>query len=98
MKDMTRGNISSGLIRFSIPLVLGNLFQLTYNAVDSIVVGRFAGEEALAAVGDMGVFGAALSTVIAETVSAVLCISYIYKKVPLLKLKPKEFRMDRAFH
>ncbi|MDW2798429.1 MATE family efflux transporter [Clostridium boliviensis] len=51
MKDMTKGNISSQLIRFSIPLVLGNLFQLTYNAVDSIIVGRFAGEDALAAVG-----------------------------------------------
>ena len=51
MKDMTKGNIPSQLIRFSIPLVLGNLFQLTYNAVDSIIVGRFAGEGALAAVG-----------------------------------------------
>lgn len=51
MKDMTKGNIPSQLIGFSIPLVLGNLFQLTYNAVDSIVVGKFAGEKALAAVG-----------------------------------------------
>ena len=33
------------------PLVLGNLFQLTYNAVDSIIVGHFVGKEALAAVG-----------------------------------------------
>ena len=229
MRDMTKGTISSQLIRFSIPLVLGNLFQLTYNAVDSIVVGRFAGEEALAAVGTagpvmnimilgitgicigasvlmseffgsgnhdklkkevattllfgcyfslaivilglffsgavirlllvpeeiiedstvylrliligmpftffyngvasalrsvgdsrtpvrflavasvlnavldlvfvagfhMGVFGAALSTVIAEGVSAFLCIFYIYRKVPLLRLEPKDFSMDR---
>lgn len=51
MKDLTKGNIPSELIRFSIPLILGNLFQLTYNAVDSIIVGKFAGEEALAAVG-----------------------------------------------
>lgn len=230
MKDMTKGNIPSQLIRFSIPLVLGNLFQLTYNAVDSIVVGRFAGEEALAAVGtanpvmsivilgitgicigasvlmseffgagkygklkqevattllfgcyfslavvvfgvlfsggimrllhvpdqiigdatlylriiflgmpftffynavasalrsvgdsrtpvrflalasvlngfldvvfvagfDMGVLGAALATDIAEAVSAFLCVIYIYKKVPLLKLGPKDVRMDRG--
>lgn len=54
MKHMTKGRISSQLIRFSISLVLGNLFLLTYNAVDSIVVGRFAGEEALAAVGTAG--------------------------------------------
>ena len=51
MKDLTKGNIPSELIRFSIPLILGNLFQLTYNAVDSIIVGKFAGEKALAAVG-----------------------------------------------
>ncbi|MFT4005586.1 MAG: MATE family efflux transporter [Lacrimispora sp.] len=229
MKDMTKGNIISQLIRFSIPLVLGNFFQLTYNAVDSIIVGRFVGEDALAAVGtanpvmnivilgitgicigasvlmseffgagdheklkkevattllfgcyfslaiavlgvvfsgwimrllhvpeeiqkdgalylrviflgmpftffynavaaalrsvgdsrtpvrflamasvmnamldlvfvaglDMGVLGAALSTDIAEAASAILCVVYIYRKVPLLKLKPKDSRMDR---
>ncbi len=230
MKNMTKGNIPSQLIRFSIPLVLGNLFQLTYNAVDSIIVGRFAGEAALAAVGTanpvmsivilgitgicigasvlmsefygagnhdklkqevattllfgcyfslavvvigllasgavmrllhvpeeimgdavfylrliflgmpftffynavasalrsvgdsktpvrflalasvlngfldlvfvagfhMGVVGAALATDIAEAVSAFLCIGYIYRRVPLLKLGPKDARMDRG--
>ena len=39
------------LVNFTVPLVLGNLFQLTYNAVDSIIVGHFVGKEALAAVG-----------------------------------------------
>lgn len=48
---MTKGSIFPQLIRFSIPLILGNFFQLTYNAVDSIIVGRFVGENALAAVG-----------------------------------------------
>ena len=50
-QDMTKGRIMPILIRFTIPLVLGNLFQLTYNAVDSIIVGHFIGKEALAAVG-----------------------------------------------
>ena len=50
-KDMTTGKITPLLIDFTIPLVLGNLFQLTYNAADSIIVGKFVGEEALAAVG-----------------------------------------------
>lgn len=229
MEDMTKGNITSQLIRFSVPLVLGNFFQLTYNAVDSIIVGRFVGEDGLAAVGTanpvmnivilgitgicigasvlmseffgagdheklkkevattvlfgccfslaiavfgvlfsglimrllhvpeeirkdgtlylrviflgmpftffynavaaalrsvgdsrtpvrflamasvmnavldmvfvaglgMGVFGAALSTDIAEAASAILCVIYIYRKVPLLRLKPKDSRMDR---
>ena len=50
-KDMTTGVITPLLVKFTIPLVLGNLFQLTYNAVDSIIVGHFVGKEALAAVG-----------------------------------------------
>ncbi len=50
-KDMTTGKITPLLISFTIPLVLGNLFQLMYNAVDSIIVGKFVGEDALAAVG-----------------------------------------------
>jgi len=228
MNNMTTGNISKHLVRYTIPLILGNLFQLTYNAVDSIVVGRYAGKEALAAVGtanpvmnimiffvigiclgasvimsefygagnqdklkkevattlvfgaffiliisfvgillsrsilsvmgvpseilsdatrylqiilmgliftffynafasalksigdsktpiiflaiaavlngslDMvfvagmgfGVTGAAMATVIAEAVSAILCVCYIYKKVPLLRLKVNEFRIE----
>ena len=50
-KDMTTGPITPLLVNFTVPLVLGNLFQLTYNAVDSIIVGKFVGEDALAAVG-----------------------------------------------
>lgn len=49
--NLTEGRVTPLLIKFTIPLVLGNLFQLTYNAVDSIVVGRFVGKGALAAVG-----------------------------------------------
>lgn len=51
IRDMTRGNVTRHLVGFSVPIILGNLFQLAYNAVDSIVVGRFAGTGALAAVG-----------------------------------------------
>ena len=50
-KDLTTGKIMPILVNFTVPLVLGNLFQLTYNAVDSIIVGHFVGKEALAAVG-----------------------------------------------
>ena len=49
--DMTQGSITRQLISYSVPLILGNLFQLTYNAVDSIIAGRFIGKEALAAEG-----------------------------------------------
>ncbi len=50
-RDLTTGKIMPQLVRFTIPLVLGNIFQLTYNAVDSVIVGRYVGKEALAAVG-----------------------------------------------
>ena len=49
--DMTKGKIFPILIKFTVPLVLGNLLQLTYNAVDSIIVGQYVGKDALAAVG-----------------------------------------------
>ncbi|MDO4475706.1 MAG: MATE family efflux transporter [Lachnospiraceae bacterium] len=50
-RDMTTGNIAWLLIQFSIPLIIGNLFQIMYNTVDLLVVGNFVGKEALAAVG-----------------------------------------------
>lgn len=51
---MTEGNIWKQLFLFSVPLILGNLFQQLYNTVDSIIVGNYIGSEALAAVGSSG--------------------------------------------
>ena len=48
---MTEGSIVKQIILFSLPLMLGNVFQMLYNTVDSIVVGNFVGTQALAAVG-----------------------------------------------
>ena len=48
---MTEGSIPGHIIRFALPLLLGNLFQQMYNAVDSAVVGSYVGKEALASVG-----------------------------------------------
>ena len=50
-RDLTQGNIAAQVLMFSLPLVLGNIFQMLYNTVDSIVVGNFVGTQALAAVG-----------------------------------------------
>ena len=49
-RKMTEGSVTRHLIAYALPLILGNFFQLTYNAVDTIVIGKFAGERALAAV------------------------------------------------
>ena len=50
-RDMTSGNIAKQVLLFALPLMLGNVFQMLYNTVDSIVVGQFVSTEALAAVG-----------------------------------------------
>ena len=49
--NMTQGNIRKHLLRFAVPLLVGDIFQQLYNTVDSIIVGRVVGEEAFAAVG-----------------------------------------------
>ncbi len=49
--DMCSGSISKKMIRFAIPLMLSGILQLLFNAADIIVVGRFAGDASLAAVG-----------------------------------------------
>ncbi len=49
--SMTSGNPAKALVFFTLPMVFGNLFQQLYNIVDSVIVGKFVGEDALAAVG-----------------------------------------------
>ena len=49
--DMCNGTIMDKLISFSLPLMASSILQLMFNAVDIIVVGRFSGSQALAAVG-----------------------------------------------
>lgn len=53
--DMTKGRPLPVLLRFTIPLLLGNLFQQFYNMADTIIVGRYVGAGALAAVGATGI-------------------------------------------
>lgn len=51
IKDMTTGNPLKSIILFTIPVLIGNLFQQFYNMVDAIIVGQYLGADALAAVG-----------------------------------------------
>lgn len=53
-KDMTKGTPWKLIIGFAIPIFLSNLFQQLYNSIDSLIVGRFLGKEALAAVASSG--------------------------------------------
>ncbi len=51
MKDFTEGNVTKLILNFSVPLLLGNVFQSLYSIIDSVIVGRYLGTKALAAVG-----------------------------------------------
>ncbi len=51
ISDMTKGNPTKTILIFTLPMLIGNLFQQLYNIVDSVVVGRYIGKDALAAVG-----------------------------------------------
>ncbi len=53
MKDLTKGNPFHVIIRFSIPLLIGNLFNLLYNLADIRIIGSYLGTEALAAIGSV---------------------------------------------
>lgn len=50
-KDLTKGPIMSTMMRFAVPMILRNLLQQCYNIADTLIVGRFLGANALAAVG-----------------------------------------------
>lgn len=52
--DMTKGSPSKLIVKFIVPLIIGNIFQQFYSMVDTIIVGRFVGVQALAAVGATG--------------------------------------------
>lgn len=52
--DMTKGNPLKLILAFSVPMLIGNIFQQVYNFVDAAVVGKFVGAQALAAVGSTG--------------------------------------------
>ena len=49
--DMTEGKEAGHILRFTLPLLVGNLLQQTYNIADTMIVGRYLGDNALAAVG-----------------------------------------------
>ena len=52
--DMTKGRPLPVILQFTLPLIIGNIFQQLYNMVDTIIVGRYVGADALAAVGSTG--------------------------------------------
>jgi len=88
MKDLTVGNEAKLIFKFALPMVLGNLFQQLYNVVDSVIVGRFLGDDALAAVGaSFPLFYALIAFVIGIGSGATIVISQYFGAKKMDKVK-----------
>lgn len=62
--NLTEGNITKNLLKFAFPLMLGNLLQQLYNVADTVIVGKFLGVDALAAVGSSYTFMVFLTSIL----------------------------------
>jgi len=79
MKDMTKGNEAKLIFYFALPMLVGNIFQQLYNTVDSIIVGKFLGKEALAAVGtSFPIIFLLVSLIMGITMGATILISQYF--------------------
>ena len=79
MKDMTTGSIPRHMLHFTLPLLIGNVFQQLYNAVDTVIVGRLLGKDALAAVGSAGaVMNVLLFLIVGICLGASILIAHFY--------------------
>ncbi len=88
MKDLTVGKEGSLILKFALPMLLGNIFQQLYNVVDSIVVGKFIGTGALAAVGaSFPVIFTFLSLIIGIASGSTIVISQYFGAKDIEKVK-----------
>ncbi|MEI6747983.1 MAG: MATE family efflux transporter [Bacteroidales bacterium] len=88
MKDLTEGSPGRLILRFATPMLIGNVFQQFYNIADSIIVGRFLGKEALAAVGaSFPIIFLLVSFVIGITMGSTIIIAQYFgaKDIPNVK-------------
>lgn len=88
MRDLSKGKEAKVILNFAIPMLLGNLFQQTYSFVDSMIVGRLIGDEALAAVGaTFPIIFALISFIIGIASGGTIIISQYYgaKNIPKVR-------------
>lgn len=79
MKDLTEGKEGKLILNFALPMLLGNVFQQLYNVVDSIIIGKFLGKEALAAVGaSFPLIFTLIAFIIGLTIGATVVISQYF--------------------
>src|SRR6056297_1342550 len=88
MKDLTQGKEGPLILKFALPMLLGNVFQQLYNIVDSIIVGNFIGKEALAAVGaSFPIIFAFFSLIIGIATGSTIVIAQYYGSKNIEKVK-----------
>lgn len=88
MKKMTEGNVTKNIFFFTIPIFLGNIFQQMYNTADAVIVGRFSGKEALAAVGTAGpIMNILIFFVVGFSLGSAILIAEFYGAEDIEKLK-----------
>lgn len=88
MKDLTSGSEARLILNFTIPMLIGNVFQQMYNIVDSIVIGKYLGNEALAAVGaSFPLIFTLISLVIGLATGATIIISQYFGARDLVKVR-----------
>lgn len=79
MRDFTEGNIAKQILLFSLPMLIGNLFQQLYSLVDALVVGRFVSGDALASVGvSMNILMFVVASLIGLTTGSAVLLSQFY--------------------
>ncbi len=88
MKDLTTGKEGKLILQFALPMLAGNVFQQLYNVVDSIVVGRAIGKEALAAVGaNFPFIFALISFVVGIAIGSTVVISQFFGAKKMAEVK-----------
>ncbi|WP_102401650.1 MATE family efflux transporter [Haloimpatiens massiliensis] len=88
MKDLTEGKEGKLILLFALPMLIGNIFQQLYNTVDSIVVGRFVGKEALGAVGtSFPIIFLLVSLIMGITMGSTIIIAQYYGAKNMDKVK-----------
>lgn len=87
-RDLTSGNITSALLTFAGPMIIGNLLQQIYNIADTLIVGRCLGEDALAAVGSTYTLTTFLySIIIGLCMGSGALVSYCYGEKNMKRLR-----------
>lgn len=88
MRNMTEGNVTKNILLFAMPILLGNIFQQLYNTADTVIVGRFSGKMALAAVGAAGpVMNILLFFIVGLSLGAAILMSEFFGAKDIEKLK-----------